>query len=101
MAKGKDADLTYAEMEKVANDLITDMGNLEDQLQGVEKRVKNLVENGFTTQKASGAYEESMRDFTKGATKTVQGLQGLADFLKKAKQAYEDLDEQLARSSKG
>ncbi|MET7451256.1 WXG100 family type VII secretion target [Streptomyces sp. NPDC005574] len=97
----KDTDLTYAEMEKVAGDLIKDMHDLETQIAGVEKRVKALVENGFTTQKASGAYEESMRDFTKGATKTVQGLHGLSEFLKKAKQAYEDLDEQLAKSAKG
>ncbi|MFD4574889.1 WXG100 family type VII secretion target [Streptomyces sp. NPDC058417] len=101
MASGKDTDLTYAEMEKTANDLITDMGNLEDQIAAVEKRVKKLVADGFTTQKASGAYEDSMRDFTKGATKTVQGLHGLADFLKKAKKAYEDLDDQLAKSARG
>jgi WXG100 family type VII secretion target len=101
MGKGKDADLTYAEMEKVAGDLITDMNNLEDQINGVEKRVKALVEQGFTTAKASGAYEDSVRDFTKGAAKTIQGLHGLSEFLKKAKQAYEDLDEQLARSAKG
>ncbi|WP_406172596.1 WXG100 family type VII secretion target [Streptomyces sp. NBC_00996] len=101
MAKSKDADLTYAEMEKVAGDLLKDMHTLEDQINSVEKRVKALVEQGFTTQKASGAYEDSMREFAKGAVKTIHGLHGLSEFLKKAKQAYEDLDHQLAQSTKG
>ncbi|MFF7900277.1 WXG100 family type VII secretion target [Streptomyces sp. NPDC088337] len=98
---GKDTDLTYAEMEKTAGDLLKDMHHLEDQIKSVEKRVKQLVENGFTTQKASGAYEDSMKDFAKGAVKTIQGLHGLSEFLKKAKQAYENLDEELARSQRG
>ncbi|MFF8940743.1 MULTISPECIES: WXG100 family type VII secretion target [unclassified Streptomyces] len=99
--KGKDTDLTYAEMEKTASDLLKDMHDLETQIHSVEKRVKKLVEDGFTTQKASGAYEDSMREFAKGAVKTIHGLHGLSEFLKKAKQAYEDLDDQLARGVKG
>ncbi|MER5518712.1 WXG100 family type VII secretion target [Streptomyces sp. NPDC048409] len=101
MGKGKDTDLTYAEMEKVAGDLIKDMHELEDKIKNIEKRVSALVEEGFTTQKASGAYDDSMKDFTKGATKTIQGLHGLSDFLKKAKEAYEQLDDQLAKQAKG
>jgi hypothetical protein len=31
----------------------------------------------------------------------MEGLEGMSEFLKKAKQAYEDLDEQLAKSAKG
>ncbi|WP_405870294.1 MULTISPECIES: WXG100 family type VII secretion target [unclassified Streptomyces] len=101
MGKGKDADLTYAEMEKVAGDLIKDMHELEDKIKNIEKRVAALVEEGFTTAKSSGAYDDSVKDFTKGAAKTIQGLHGLSDFLKKAKEAYEQLDEQLAKQAKG
>ncbi|WP_241740902.1 WXG100 family type VII secretion target [Streptomyces sp. L2] len=97
---GKDADLTYAEMEKVAGDLIKDMHDLEDKIKNIEKRVGNLVEQGFTTQKASGAYDDSVKEFTKGAAKTIHGLHGLSSFLKKAKEAYEQLDEQLAQQAK-
>ncbi|MEU6480723.1 WXG100 family type VII secretion target [Streptomyces sp. NPDC047017] len=98
---GKDADLTYSEMEKKATDLLKAMHDMEAQLKSIEKGVEQLVEHGFTTQKASGAYESSIKDFTKGATKTIQGLHGLSDFLKKAKQAYEDLDHHLAQGAKG
>jgi uncharacterized protein YukE len=97
----KDTDLTYAEMEKKATDLIKAMGDMEDMLKAIEKGVEELVANGFTTQKASGAYDESIKDFTKGAAKTIKGLEGLSKFLTNAKKAYEDLDEQLAKSAKG
>ncbi|MGW0996721.1 WXG100 family type VII secretion target [Streptomyces sp. NPDC002523] len=101
MGKSKGADLTYAEMEKVAGDLIKDMNDLEDRIKNVEKRVSHLVDQGFTTQQASGAYEDSVKEFTKGAAKTIHGLHGLSDFLTKAKEAYEQLDHQLAQQAKG
>ncbi|MHC3474489.1 WXG100 family type VII secretion target [Streptomyces sp. 7R007] len=97
----KDTDLTYSEMEKKANDLIKAMHEMESHLKGIEKGVEELVQNGFTTQKASGAYDDAMKDFTKGASKTIQGLEGLSKFLTNAKKAYEDLDEQLAKGVKG
>ncbi|MFD5648896.1 WXG100 family type VII secretion target [Streptomyces sp. NPDC127039] len=97
----KDTDLTYVEMEKKATDLIKAMGDMEDMLKAIEKGVEELVANGFTTQKASGAYDESIKDFTKGAARTVKGLEGLSKFLTNAKKAYEDLDEQLAKTAKG
>ncbi|MFI9603144.1 WXG100 family type VII secretion target [Streptomyces sp. NPDC052043] len=100
-AGNKGADLTYSEMEKAASDLLKDMDHLEDKIKSVEKRVKQLVDNGFTTQKASGAYEDSMKEFAKGAVKTIHGLHGLSEFLTKAKEAYENLDEELARSQRG
>lgn len=101
MAGKGDANLTYAEMEKKAGDLIKAMHDMEGQLKGIERGVEELVQNGFTTQKASGAYEDSIKDFTKGAAKTIQGLHGLSKFLTNAKQAYEDLDHQLAQGAKG
>ncbi|MEU6255338.1 WXG100 family type VII secretion target [Streptomyces sp. NPDC001663] len=97
----KDTDLTYSEMEKKAQELIKDMGDMEDMLKSVEKRVEELVQNGFVTQKASGAYDDSIKDFTKGAAKTVKGLEGLSKFLTNAVKAYQDLDDQLAKSAKG
>jgi len=98
--KGNDAELKYAEMEKTASDLIKDMGHLEEKLHSVEKRVSKLVEHGFTTQKASGAYEDSMKEFTKGAVKTIHGLHGLSEFLTKAKEAFENMDHELAQQAK-
>ncbi|EST30577.1 WXG100 family type VII secretion target [Streptomyces roseochromogenus] len=97
----KDTDLTYAEMDKQAGELIKAMHHMEEQLKGIERGVENLVAHGFTTQKASGSYEDSIKDFTKGAAKTIQGLHGLSKFLTDAKKAYEDLDDRLAKGAKG
>ncbi len=100
MAK-KDVDLTYAEMEKEAGKLLKDMDRLHKELDTIDDRIKNLVQSGFTTQKASGAFEKSFEDFTKGAKQTMEGLEGLSEFLKKAKEAFENLDIELAKSAKG
>ncbi|WP_369365109.1 WXG100 family type VII secretion target [Streptomyces sp. CG4] len=100
MAGKGDAALTYADMDKQAGDLIKAMHNMEEELKGIEKGVASLVANGFTTQKASGAYEESIKEFTKGAAKTVQGLHGLSKFLTDARKAYEHMDHQLAQVAK-
>ncbi|MCX4972308.1 MULTISPECIES: WXG100 family type VII secretion target [unclassified Streptomyces] len=98
----KDADLTYAEMEKEAGKLLKDMDRLHTELDTIDDRIKTLVDNGgYTTQKGSSAFEESFKDFTKGAKKAMEGLEGMSKFLTSAKQAYEDLDDQLARSAKG
>ncbi|MEU4926975.1 WXG100 family type VII secretion target [Streptomyces yokosukanensis] len=101
MGKGNDANLTYADMDKQAGELIKAMHHMEEQLKGIERGVENLVAHGFTTQKASGAYEESIKEFTKGAAKTVQGLHGLSKFLTDARKAYEHLDHQLAQGARG
>ncbi|MGW2646751.1 WXG100 family type VII secretion target [Streptomyces sp. NPDC001393] len=98
---GKDTALTYSEMTKQANELIKAMNHMEEQLKGIERGVENLVAHGFTTQKASGAYEESIKDFTKGAAKTIQGLHGLSKYLTDARHAYENLDDHLAKGAKG
>ena len=55
-----------------------------------------LVQDGFTTTRASGAFDASYTEFTTGATKTVQGIEGMASFLEKAAQALQSTDEQLA-----
>lgn len=100
MAKGKDADITYSEMDKEAGKLLKDMHRLHGELDTIDDRIRALVENGYTTQKGSAAFEESFKDFTKGAKKAMEGLEGMAEFLKKAKEAYEQLDVQLANSAK-
>ncbi|GAB2982143.1 hypothetical protein GCM10023080_055430 [Streptomyces pseudoechinosporeus] len=98
----KDADITYAELEKEAGKLLRDMERLHGELDSIDDRIKTLVDNGgYTTQKGSAAFEESFKDFTKGAKKAMEGLEGMSKFLTKAKEAYQNLDEELARGVKG
>ena len=46
--------------------------------------------------RASGAFDASYQEFTQGAAKTVQGIEGMATFLDKASEALRTTDEQLA-----
>jgi WXG100 family type VII secretion target len=97
----KDTDITYHEMEKAAGKLDRAEENLTNTLDRLQSYIEELVNNGYTTRKGSQAFDENFKEFTRGAKETLHGLKGMSDFLNKAKQAYEDLDEQLAKSQKG
>lgn len=88
--------VTYAEMESAAGRLRAGQAELEQKLNELRQQVAQLVANGFTTSAASGAFDESYQKFTTGATQTVQGIDGMAQFLNKAAQAMQQTDEQLA-----
>ncbi|KPI16565.1 hypothetical protein OK074_8374 [Actinobacteria bacterium OK074] len=98
---GKDADITYEKMLEAAKHLITEKGNLERKLKKLDSYCDHLVSDGYTTSKGSGAFDEAFKEFTRGVTDTLQGLEGMAEFLKKASKAYEDLDNELAKGVKG
>ncbi len=90
--------VTYADIERTAADLKAGEDSLLDQLNQLKNKVDALVSSGFVTDKASGAFQASYDQFTNGATSTVQGLEGIISFLKKAQQAMQDLDSSLASS---
>jgi len=69
---------------------------IEANLQKLRQRVQQLVQDGFTTSRASGAFDASYNEFSTGAQKTIQGIDGMATFLDKAAQALQSTDEQLA-----
>ncbi len=88
--------VTYDQMSGAAGRLRDGQGELEATLQRLRQLVAQLVQDGFTTTRASGAFDSSYTEFTTGATKTVQGIEGMASFLEKAAQALQSTDEQLA-----
>ncbi|WP_327295977.1 WXG100 family type VII secretion target [Streptomyces sp. NBC_00963] len=98
---GKDADITYDEMEKAAGHLTKSKTKLDETLDHLEKYIEGLVKDGYTTRKGSQAFEDSFKEFTKGAKDTIDGLTGMSKFLTNAAKAYGDLDEQLAKGTKG
>jgi WXG100 family type VII secretion target len=97
----KDADITYEEMHRAASRLSSEKEKLDEKLDGLEKYIEGLVKDGYTTRKGSQAFEDSFKEFTKGAKDTVEGLTGMAKFLTNAAKAYEDLDDELAKGVKG
>lgn len=90
--------VTYDEMQSAATRLRTGQGELETKLNELRSLVQQLVQSGFTTSRASGAFNASYEQFTVGATRTVQGIEGMSSFLEKAAQALQSTDEQLASS---
>ena len=86
-------------MHSAATRLRNGQQDLESKLNELRSLVQQLVQNGFTTSRASGAFDSSYQEFTQGATRTVKGIDGMADYLNKAAQALQETDEQLARAA--
>ncbi|GGV65352.1 MULTISPECIES: WXG100 family type VII secretion target [Streptomyces] len=97
----KDADITYEEMRTAAGKLNDAKDKIDEKLDALERYVENLVKNGYTTRKGSQAFEDSFKEFKKGAKDTIEGLTGMGKFLTSAAKAYEDLDDDLAKGVKG
>ena len=88
--------VTYDDIQRVKSSLESGRQSLVDTLDQLNKTVSELVTSGFVTDKASGAFETSYQQFTKGATDTVNGLNGMQQFLQKTQDALTELDSQLA-----
>lgn len=89
--------VTYDQLEQAASRLRSGQEELEHTLMRLRGLVADLVTNGFTTTKASGAFEQTSEEFTVGAKQAVSGLQGMANFLTGASQTLRNTDEELAR----
>lgn len=90
--------VTYADLQDAKARLESGRTNLVDTLGQLKALVDNLVTSGFVTDQASGAFQQSYEQFTKGATDTVNGLTGMQQFLQKTQEALSDLDSQLANA---
>lgn len=88
--------VTYQELSDTASRLSAGQADLESKLSELKRIVDNLVAEGFQTDKASGSFQTSYEEFTTGATKTVQGLEGLSSFLKSSADAFQQVDDQLS-----
>ena len=88
--------VSYEQMQSAADKLRAGQAEIESNLEHLKALVQQLVADGFTTSSASGAFDASYTEFSQGATKTVQGIEGMASFLEKAAQALQSTDEQLA-----
>ena len=68
--------VTYDQMQSAATRLRNGQKDLESKLNELRSLVQQLVQNGFTTSRASGAFDSSYQEFTQGATRTVRGIDG-------------------------
>ncbi|MET8182547.1 WXG100 family type VII secretion target [Streptomyces sp. NPDC005336] len=101
MSKKDDVAVTYQDMRDAAKKLKKDKTELQKTLKSLKKYVENLVKDGYVTQKSSKDFEESFNEFEKGASDTIEGLEGMGDFLTSAADGFEHLDKKLGDGIKG
>jgi len=92
--------VTYAEMQSAARQLQAGEQTIEADLAKMKRLVDNLVAAGYVTDASSRQFEASYTQFSTGATKMIQGLTGMGQYLDAAAKAFHDTDTQLAASLK-
>jgi WXG100 family type VII secretion target len=90
--------VTYADMKDAAARLLQGKDEMTGKLNELASLVSNLVSNGFQTDQASHAFNDTFTDFQTGTTKAVEALQGLSDFLNAAAEAMQNTDSELSRA---
>lgn len=88
--------VTYDDMRTAADRLGAGQAEIEAKLSELKSLIDNLVATGYVTDTSSKAFDASYSEFNTGVVKTVQGLQGMGDYLKTAARTLEDTDRQLA-----
>ena len=93
--------VTYHDMADAAGKLQGFERQIQDELRQAQSLVQNLVSAGFVTDAASKAFDASYNEFTNGATKVIDGMQGMASYLTNAAQKLQDTDQALAQGLSG
>ncbi len=93
--------VTYAEMHSAATKLTSGEEELKQKLTELQGIVTNLVNEGFSTEAASGAFHDAYSKFTTGAQTAVGGIDGMVTFLNKAAEALQQTDQGLAQAVSG
>ena len=92
--------VTYAEMQSAASQLKAGEQQIEGDLTRLKSLVDNLVASGYVTDSSSKQFEASYAEFNTGATKMIQGLNGMGQYLDSAAKAFHETDTQLASALK-
>ena len=93
--------VTYEEMRSQATKLAAGRQEIESKLNELKGQVDALVSGGFVTDSASAAFQSSYDEFSKGASQTIEGLDGMGNYLTKAAEAFQSVDSELASALKG
>jgi WXG100 family type VII secretion target len=91
----------YEQLRSSASRLKSGQEDITGKLTQLKTMIDNLVSSGFVTDKASGKFQESYRQWDSGAKNVINGLQGMNEFLSKAISQHEQLDQQLSQSTGG
>jgi WXG100 family type VII secretion target len=92
--------VTYADMQSAAKQLQAGEQQIQGDLSKLKKLIDNLVAGGYVTDSSSKQFETSYTEFNTGATKMIQGLNGMGQYLDAAAKAFHETDTQLASALK-
>ena len=92
--------VTYADMQSAANQLKAGEQQIEGDLVRLKQLIDNLVASGYVTDSSSRQFEASYAEFNTGATRMIQGLTGMGQYLDAAAKAFAETDTQLASALK-
>ena len=93
--------VTYGEMTEAATKLRNGKEDMLSKLTELMGVIDTLVQQGFNTDQASGQYHEQFSQFRTGTQQAVEGLEGIATYLDKAAEAFQNADTELANAIKG
>jgi len=88
-------------MQDVASRLIAGKEDINSKLAELQAAVNGLVDAGFQTDSASGAFQTSYESFTAGINQAVGGLDGMSSFLTSAADALANVDSELGAAIRG
>ncbi|MGH3166556.1 MAG: WXG100 family type VII secretion target [Trebonia sp.] len=92
--------VTYADMQSAANQLRSGEQQIQSDLARLKSLIDNLVASGYVTDASSKQFESSYTQFNQGATKMIDGLNGMGQYLDSAAKAFGETDTQLASALK-
>lgn len=90
--------VTYAEIQAAASQLKAGEQQIQGDLSRLMQLVNNLVTGGYVTDASSKKFEAAYADFNTGATKVIEGLMGMGQYLDTAANTFQHADDQLAAS---
>lgn len=92
--------VTYADMQSAASQLRSGEQQIQADLARLKKLIDNLVASGYVTDASSKQFEASYTQFSTGASKMIEGLNGMGQYLDAAAKAFNETDTHLASSLK-
>lgn len=92
--------VTYDEMKSAGDRLQVGREEIEGNLQRLKRLVDDLVGGGYVTDSSSKAFQSSYEEFNTGATRAIEGLNGMSQYLKAAADTFEKADQELAHALK-
>jgi WXG100 family type VII secretion target len=83
-------------MQSAANQLKAGEQQIESDLAKLKSLIDNLVASGYVTDASSKKFDTAYTEFNTGASKMIQGLTGMAQYLEAAARAFHETDVQLS-----